>query len=52
VIGAVMVVVGFILGIPLLSWILELIGGFLVVLTVYTFIDEARTAMKTRRGGE
>jgi uncharacterized membrane protein len=46
----VMVVVGFFLGIPVLSWILELIGGFLFVMAVYTFIHEGRKAMKDRRG--
>lgn len=49
-IGAVMLVVGYFLGIPLVSWILELIGGFLFVMAVYTFIHEGRKAMKERRG--
>lgn len=49
VIGAVMFVVGYLLGIPLLSWVLELIGGFLFVMAVYTFIHEGRKAVKKRR---
>jgi hypothetical protein len=44
-----MFVAGYLLGIPVVSWLLEIVGGFLVVLTVYTFIHEARKAMNARR---
>src|SRR5215210_474888 len=40
VIGAGMLVAGYLLGIPVISWILELVGGFLLVLDVYVLIDE------------
>ena len=49
VIGALMFVAGYLLGIPVVSWLLEIVGGFLVALTVFTFIHEARKAMKERR---
>ena len=41
------------LGIPVLSGIAIVIGGFLFVMAVYTFVHEGRKAMKARRtGGE
>lgn len=48
-IGAVIAVVAWIVGIPVVSWILVLIGGFLVVGAVYTFVHEGRKALKARR---
>ena len=52
-IGLVIAVVAWFLGIPVLSGIAIVIGGFLFVMAVYTFIHEGRKAMKARRtGGE
>lgn len=53
VIGGVIAVGAWLLGIPLLSGALMLVGGFMVVMAVYTFIHEGRKAVKSRRpGGE
>jgi hypothetical protein len=41
-IGGLIAVVAWFLGIPLLSGILVLVGGFVVVMAVYTFIHEGR----------
>ena len=43
-IGGVIAVVAWFLGIPLLSGLLVVVGGFLVVMAVYTFIYEGRKA--------
>jgi hypothetical protein len=51
-IGGVIAVVAWSLGIPFLSGILVLIGGFMFVLAVFTFIHEGRKAMKARRTRE
>ncbi len=52
-IGGAIAVVGWALGIPLLSGLLALIGGFMFTMAVYTFVHEGRTAVKRRRtGGE
>jgi hypothetical protein len=52
-IGGVVAVVAWLLGIPLLSGALVLVGGFMFVMSVYTFIHEGRKAAATRRrGGE
>lgn len=40
--GVVIAVVAWFLGIPLLSGLLVVVGGFLVVMAVYTFIHEGR----------
>jgi hypothetical protein len=45
-IGGVIAVVAWFLGIPLLSGILVVVGGFMVVMAVYTFIHEGRKAAK------
>jgi len=45
-IGGVVAVVAWFLGIPLLSGLLVLVGGFMVVTAVYTFIHEGRKAAK------
>ena len=47
--GAVIAVVAWILGIPLLSGILMIVGGFLFVMAVYTFVHEGRKTMRARR---
>lgn len=43
-VGGVIAVVAWFLGIPLLSGILVVVGGFMVVMAVYTFIHEGRKA--------
>ena len=48
-IGGVTAVAAWVLGIPLLSGLLVVVGGFMVVMAVYTFIHEGRKAMKSRR---
>ena len=48
-IGGVIAVVAWFLGIPLLSGLLMLIGGFMFVMAVYTFIHEGRKAARARQ---
>lgn len=50
-IGAAIAVVGWSLGIPVFGALLMLIGSFMVVMAVYTFVHEGRKAMKSRRAG-
>ena len=52
-IGGVIAIVAWFIGIPLLSGLLMLIGGFMVVMAAYTFVHEGRKAVRSRRpGGE
>ena len=48
-VGLVIAVVAWFLGIPVLSGIAIVVGGFLVVMAVYTFVHEGRKAMQARR---
>jgi len=48
-IGALMAVAAWFIGIPVLSGLLIVIGGFLFVMAVFTFIHEGRKALKARR---
>jgi hypothetical protein len=50
-IGGAIAVVAWFLGIPLLSGILILVGGFLFAGAIYTFIHEGRKAVSARRTG-
>jgi hypothetical protein len=50
-IGGVMAVVAWFLGIPLLSGLLVIIGGFMFVMAVYTFVHEGRKARNAPRSG-
>jgi hypothetical protein len=50
-IGGVIAVVALVIGVPLLSGLLVIVGGFMVVMAVYTFIHEVRKAVKSRRTG-
>ena len=48
--GAVIAAVAWVLSIPVLSGIAIVIGGFLVVMAIFTFVHEGRKAMAARRG--
>jgi hypothetical protein len=48
-IGGVIAIVAWSLAIPLVSGLIALIGGFVFVMAVYTFINEGRKAAKSRR---
>jgi hypothetical protein len=50
-VGLAIAVLGFYLGIPVLSWIAILVGGFLVVMAVFTFIHEGRRTLVRRSAG-
>ncbi|HET7702414.1 MAG TPA: hypothetical protein VFK35_03375 [Candidatus Limnocylindrales bacterium] len=49
VVGAVIAVVAWLLAIPVIGWIAVIIGGFMVLMSVYTFIHEGRAALGRRR---
>ena len=49
--GGVIAVVAWVLGIPLLSGVIAVVGGFMFVMAVYSFIHEGRKALATRRSG-
>jgi hypothetical protein len=49
--GLVLAIVAWLLGIPVLSGVLVVIGGFLFVGAVYTFIHEGRATLRERRIG-
>ena len=52
-IGGAIAVGAWFLGIPVLSGLLVVVGGFMVVMAVYTFIHEGRkTARNGRTGGD
>jgi hypothetical protein len=46
--GLLIAVIAWIIGIPILSWIVILVGGFMFVMAVFTFIHEGRKALKSR----
>jgi hypothetical protein len=48
-IGGVVAVLAWFLGIPLLSGLFVLIGGFMLVMAVYSFVVEGRKAVRSRR---
>jgi hypothetical protein len=48
-VGGLIAVIAWRLGIPLLSGLVALIGGFMFVMAVYTFIHEGRNAARSRR---
>ena len=50
-IGGVIAVAAWFVGIPLLSGLVAVIGGFMFVMAVYTFAHEGRKAVKARRSG-
>lgn len=49
--GAIVATVAWFLEIPVVSGILIILGGFMTVMAIYTFIHEGRKAMGTRRAG-
>ena len=49
VIGVALAVFGWVLGIPIVGWLLILIGGFLAVLSIVTLIAEARKRLEIGR---
>jgi hypothetical protein len=49
-VGGVAAVVAWSLGIPVISGLVTLIGGFLFVMAVYTFVHEVRKTLAARRG--
>lgn len=51
-VGAAIAVVAWLVGIPLISGVLVVIGGFLFVMAVYSIVHEGRKALGVRRGGE
>jgi hypothetical protein len=48
-VGALLAIAAWVLAIPLVSGLLVLVGGFLAVMAVYTFVHEARVALRSRR---
>ena len=50
-IGAAIAIAAWFLGIPVLSGVLMVVGGFMVLMAVYTFIHEGRKAATNRRPG-
>jgi hypothetical protein len=48
-VGGLLAVVAWVLEIPVLSGLVVLVGGFLVVMAVYTFVHEARKMKKSPR---
>ena len=47
--GLVLAAVAFVLSIPIVSGIVVVIGGFMALMSVYTFVHEGRAAMRRRR---
>ena len=50
-IGGLIAVVAWFVGIPILSGLLVVVGGFLFVMAVYTFVHEGRKSVNARRTG-
>jgi hypothetical protein len=48
--GLLVAVLAWLLAIPVLSWIAVLVGGFMFVMAIYTFVHEGRKAFLSRRG--
>ena len=47
--GLAIAVIAWLIGIPVISWIVILVGGFLFVMAVSTFVHEGRRALGARR---
>jgi hypothetical protein len=50
--GGGIAVLGWFLGIPIVSWVLVAAGGFMAVMAVFTFIHEGRRTLRARRRGQ
>ena len=50
-IGGLVAIVAWFVGIPVISGVLVVIGGFMVVMAAYTFIHEGREVWSSRRTG-
>ena len=46
--GLVLALVGWFLPLPIVGWILIIVGGFMFVMAVFTFVHEGRAAMRAR----
>ena len=46
--GLVLAIVGWFLPIPIVGWILIIVGGFMFVMAVFTFVQEGRAALRAR----
>jgi hypothetical protein len=46
--GLVLAIIGWFLPIPIVGWILVIVGGFLFVMAVFTFVHEGRAALRER----
>jgi hypothetical protein len=46
--GLLIAVIAWVVGIPILSWIVILVGGFMFVMAVFTFVHEGRKALRSR----
>ncbi|HEY3163830.1 MAG TPA: hypothetical protein VGJ71_05685 [Candidatus Limnocylindrales bacterium] len=49
--GGVVAIGGWLVGIPIVSGVVALGGGFMFVMAIYTFVHEGRTALARRRQG-
>jgi hypothetical protein len=46
--GLLIAIGSWIIGIPILSWIVIIVGGFMFVMAVFTFVHEGRKALRSR----
>ena len=46
--GLLIAVVAWVIGIPILSWIVIIVGGFMFVMAVFTFLHEGRKRLRSR----
>ena len=46
--GLVLAIVGWFLPIPIVGWILIIVGGFMFVMAVFTFVHAGRKALRSR----
>jgi hypothetical protein len=46
--GLVLAIIGWILPIPIVGWIMIIVGGFMFVMAVFTFVHEGRAALRAR----